>query len=162
MSNSTFNRLRPQGGGGVPLGLSYTSLLNVAYINLNCLSNKVSYVDNLLKSNNINILGVGETWLVSSVTDSFVEIPDYKLIRRDDPSNIRKHGVAMYVKDNLKYVEVPCNMKNVVIIKLVDQDIFILSVYRPPGSSYSNGENTLLVNTLREFCSDKEVIILGD
>ena len=83
VNSSAFNRLRPQGGGGVPQCLSYTSLLNVAYINLNCLTNKVSYVDNLLKSNDINILGVGETWLVSSVTDSFVEIPDYKLIRRD-------------------------------------------------------------------------------
>ena len=66
------------------------------------------------------------------------------------------------MKDNMKYVEVPCNMKNVVIIKLVDQDIFIFCVYRPPGSSYSNSENTLLVDTLREFCGDKEVIILGD
>ena len=91
---------------------------------------------------------------------SYVEISGYKIIRKDDPSNIRKHGVAIYIRNNLKFVEITCDIKNVLIVKLLEQDIYIVILYRPP--SYSLEENQSLSNFLQEFCNSKEVLLLGD
>ena len=84
----------------------------MAFVNLNSLLNKVSHVDYNLKSENIDVLGIAETWLINDISDSYVEINGYKLIRKDDPSNIRKHGVAIYIKNGLKNIEIECNLKN--------------------------------------------------
>ena len=93
-----FNSHMATRGGGDPLGLRYSSFLNVGYVNLNSLLNKVSHVDYNLNSENIDVFGIGETWLINEISDSYVEINGYKLIRKDDPLNIRKHGVAIYIK----------------------------------------------------------------
>ena len=112
VGHQTFNSPSGSGGGGDVLGLSYSSLLCVGYVNLNCLSNKVSHVQLLLKTNDIDILGIGESWLVQSINDSYVEIDHYRIIRKDDPSNLKKHGVAVYIREGIKFVEVSCNLKN--------------------------------------------------
>ena len=155
-----FNSPRGFGVGGDTVGLRYSKFLCVSYANLNCLNNKIPHVQLLLTGKNIDILGVGETWLVPSISDSYVAIENYRIFRKDDPSNVKKHGVAVYVKDNIKCVEVPCTLKNIIIIKLVDEDIYVITVYRPP--SYTEADNTLMANFILEFCSNREVILHGD
>ena len=140
--------------------MSYSSFLCVGHVNLNCLSNKLAHVEFLLKENKVDILGISETWLLPEVTDSFVSIDNYVILRRDDPSSSRKHGVAMFIRDDLKYERIECEMKNVIIIKLLICDIYVVTVYRPP--SYDAGDNRLLIHFLQEFCSDKEVLLQGD
>ena len=51
-------------------------------------------------------------------------------------------------------------MNNVIAIKLLDKDIYIVTVYRPP--SYTAEENRRLADYLKDFCSSKEVIVQGD
>ena len=128
MSLATFNRAGAQGGdgeGGSQLGLSYSRFLKVGYVNVNKLANKIEHVGYLLKDNDMDILGIGESWLTESVTDSFVELSGYKIERKDDPSNISKHGVAIYIRNSIKYEVIKCNCKNVLIIKLIDQMLYI-------------------------------------
>ena len=66
---------------------------------MNCLINKVNLVSNLLDRYKVDILGISETWLTSDVPDSFVSIGGYHLVRSDNPSLVKKHGVAVYIKN---------------------------------------------------------------
>ena len=124
------------------------------------MSNKVNLVQNFLISNNIDSLGISETWLTSEIEDSFINIPGYEIVRSDSPGLIRKHGVAMYVNNDIKFKIVDSYVNNVVIIYLFKFDIYIVTVYRPP--SYSEFENNQLLNFICNFCQDKEVIVQGD
>ena len=160
MDPFTSTRASASGVGGCTVGLRNSFFINIGHVNLNCLTNKVNYVENLLNCNNIDILGVTETWLVEEVSDSYVDIEGYKIVRRDSPSGIRKHGAAMYIKNNFKYVEVQCSVNNAVIIFLPDYDIHIATIYRPPSSS--NSDNTSLSQFLPTFCDEREVVIQGD
>ena len=154
-----FNNQHGTRGGGSNVGLRYSSFLCVGHVNLNCLANKISYVTSLLLNNNIDVLGVSETWLTGDKPDSFVAVDNYRILRGDDPTPIRKHGVAVYIRDGIKYEEV-LNDKNIVVLKLPDHDIYIATIYRPP--SYSPEENRGLVQLLQEHCTSREVILQGD
>ena len=97
---------------------------------------------------------------MSSVEDSFVSISNYSIVRADSPSNVRKHGVAIYVKSSIKFMVIPCNTPNVIVIYLCDFELYIVTIYRPP--SYGACDNNILLEFLGSFCSDKEVVIQGD
>ena len=132
----------------------------MGYVNVNKLANKISSVGYLLNANDMDVLCIGETWLTDSVTDSYVEHMDYKIERKDDPSNIAKHGIAIYIKKSLKYEMVLCNSRNALVLKFIDQNFYIICVYRPPSNSIE--DNAVLTSFLTGFCSDKESIVLGD
>ena len=135
-------------------------ILNFAHINLNCLTNKINLVHSFLTLNHIDLLGLTETWLTSEVSDSFVSIPGYHLIRSDSPSGVRKHGVAVFIKDTIKYEQIVNFSSNVVLVQLPDFNIYVCIVYRPP--SYSDLDNLALIEFLESMCGNKEIIILGD
>ena len=157
-----------RGGGGVTdfsvdclfNSLSYSYFLIFSHVNLNSLTNKLNYVKNLLQSQNIDVLGISETWLVSEVSDSFISIPGYNLIRADSPSGIRKHGVALYIKVNIQFDFISVTIPNVIVIFLPYYKLYVITIYRPP--SYTDIENALLLNFISVFCSDKEVVLQGD
>ena len=71
-----------------------------------------------MQSQNIDVLGISETWLVSEVSDSFISIPGYNLIRADSPSGIRKHGVALYIKENIQFDFISITIPNAIVIFL--------------------------------------------
>ena len=56
-----------------------------------------------LTLNHIDFLGVSEIWLTSGMSDSIVSVPGYNLIRSDNHSGIKKHGIALFIKDSIKY-----------------------------------------------------------
>ena len=108
----------------------------------------------------MHVLGVSETWLTSAVADSFVALSNYRIERKDNPSLIEKHGVAVYIREDIRYSPITCPVNNVVAILLNDYDTYVLTVYRPP--SYSAPENTALLSYLRDFCEGKNIILQGD
>ena len=135
-------------------------MLIICHVNLNSLINKLYHVNMLLNNNNIDFLGISETWLTNSVTDSFLVIPGYEIVRHDSPSQRRKHGVAVYIRNNLKFNVISCNVDNVLIIYLVDLCLYIITVYRPP--SCSSVENMQLAQFIEDFCYGREVVVQGD
>ena len=66
----------------------------------------------------------------------------------------------MYVKKNINFISIPANYKNVCIAHLLDFNLFVVVIYRPP--SYTHTDNVQLVQFLENFCLAKEVLILGD
>ena len=122
--------------------------------------NKVNFVENLLFFEGIDVIGINETWLIPAIADSFLAINQYHLERSDSAENVRKHGVAFYVRHGIKYNVVDNTPNNCIILKLIDFDLYVLNVYRPPSSS--SNDNSALLEYLSTFCTDKEVILMGD
>ena len=108
----------------------------------------------------MKVFCVTESHLLSSMPSSFVSLPSFSVVRNDVSGNVEKHGVCMYIHNSLKYVTHQSNIKNCVAIELVDLKMLILAVYRPP--SYSDAENSMLIDYLLTVCSDYEVLVLGD
>ena len=140
--------------------MSASQSLIICHVNLNCLTNKTNNVQNLLYDNNIDILGISETWLISDIGDSFVNVGGYEIVRLDNPGPVRKHGVAIYVKSDLKFEVISCSLINLLILYFEMFDIYVVIVYRPP--SYDDVQNNLLLKFICDFCVDKEVIMQGD
>ena len=127
---------------------------------MNSVTNKINYLFNLIKTEALEVVSVTETWLTGSCSSSFVSIPGFTLHRGDVAGNVRKHGAALYISDGLKQVQVDVLLPNVAVVQLVDFDLYVLSVYRPP--SYNSAENLALINFLIDFLPGKEILMLGD
>ena len=135
--------------------------LNIGLINLNSLLNKVSCVFNLLYSKNIDILAITETWLNSSITNSFLLIGrDYNLLRVDDPSQARKRGVCLYVKCDITATIVPANVPNTLAVSLPELNTLLVVTYRPP--SLPELDNDALMHYIDSIAFGKDILLLGD
>ena len=66
-------------------------------------SNKVEYAADMLKTCKFHVFGVGESWLRGNVSSSSVSFSGYDIERRDSSDNIKKHGVAVYLKLRLTF-----------------------------------------------------------
>ena len=109
---------------------------------------------------NLDMLGIAETWLLSDVPDSFISIPNYCIARTDSRGDSRKHGVCIYIKKVINFVSVDVNCNNVCAVHLIDFNLYVIVIYRPP--SYSPTENARLVDFMLSFCPGKELLVMGD
>lgn len=134
--------------------------VKTALANVNNLSNKLSYINDTLLSNSLDIFAVTETWLTPNIGDSFLSLSNYKIVRSDSPSGIPKHGVCFYVSNSINYVQVDCCCPNTCIIHLTTYNMYVIVTYRPP--SYTYEENLGLIDFLLEFCYGKEILLMGD
>ena len=113
-----------------------------------------------MQDNDLSVICVTESHLTSAISSSFVKLPHFNLFRNDVHGRVHKHGVCAYVHEGILVDCVTSPMSNVLMFRLVKQDVFILVVYRPP--SYTVSENEELVHVLHEQVLGKEVIIVGD
>ena len=127
---------------------------------MNSILNKMNFIFNLLNSWSVDVLSVCETWLVRSCSSSYVSVPGYRVFRGDVFGTIKKHGTAIFIKDSLCPVAVEVFLPNVSIVYLNKFELFVISIYRPP--SYSEEENNSLKAFLLDFCTSKNVIMMGD
>jgi hypothetical protein len=139
---------------------SHISSLNIGFINLNCLSNKIDFLKLHLNKYDLQICGIAETWLLPSVPSSFVTISGYSLVRGDTDGLTRKHGVCFYVSDKVRYIDIEVDLPNLAGIHLTDVNVWCLMVYRPP--SYSLEESGRLLNYIKDFSEGREVVVVGD
>lgn len=120
----------------------------------------MSAVTDFLMDHSIAVFGVTETRLLPSFQSSFIDVPGYVLLRHDTDGHINKHGVCVFIRQNLKHDQVSRPLPNTLLFRLTDFDVFILIVYRPPSSDICANEN--LISVIESVCSSHEVIILGD
>lgn len=132
----------------------------MGHANVNSLTSKLHLVEQFLLNHQVKVFCISETHLLSSMSSSFISIPSYSLVRCDVSGTRGKHGVCIYVHDSVKYVCCDTQVENCVAIHLVQFNVMVLAVYRPP--SYSETDNSILANFLLSFCADKEVLVLGD
>ncbi|XP_045137135.1 uncharacterized protein LOC123519700 [Portunus trituberculatus] len=108
----------------------------------------------------IDIMAITESWLLPSIPNSFLSVQGYHPIARTDVGDVRKHGVCFYIRDNIPFISIDSNCPNTHIVHLVSLKCYIIVVYRPPSNTQN--DNTALINLLEQFCTGKEVLILGD
>ena len=124
--------------------------MNVCAVNCNSLVNKLVHVYDLICRENISVLGISETWLVDGVSSSYVQLPGFNFYRGDALGSVRKHGSGLYVAESINSIQLDVELPNVTVVKLVNLNIFVIAVYRPP--SYSQEENSSLREFLLEIC----------
>ena len=133
----------------------------MGFCNVKSILNKISIIDDFLSEFSLDIFGVAETWLLPIIPDSFASKDHYNIARSDSPDETRKNGVCVYVKKTLSYISLEINnCKHVCAIHLINFNLLVVIVCRSP--SYSHSENSNLFEFLTNFCTNKEVLILGD
>ena len=73
---------------------------------------------------------------------------------------VQTHGCCLYISESCSFVRVEIDVSNIAGVLLVDMDVWVLVVYRPP--SYTVEQDDRLIRFLNEFISGKEVIIVCD
>ena len=134
--------------------------MRLGMINLNSLTNKIASLGQWIVMEELKVVAVSETWLVPEVLSSFVDLPDFQIVRGDTDSDSRKHGVALYVSNEVKYLTMEVDLPNVAAVCLSEYNVYVVAVYRPP--SYDVVQNNALVSFLADFCYGREIILLGD
>ena len=137
-----------------------STLIRLAQINLNGLCSKVNLLSDFARSSRLDIVCITESHLLQHVPNSFVQIPNYTLVRNDVNGAVYKHGVCAYVSNNITLGDVSAPIPNILTFHLVSYNVFVVVVYRPPSNS--TAENEQACTFLRSFCADKEVILMGD
>ena len=108
----------------------------------------------------MHVLGVTETWLINSIPDAAVSIPNCVFYRNDVSGLVHKHGVGIYVHNSYKCFNMNIKIPNICSVFLPYYKLHIVVVYRPP--SYSLHDNNILIDFLSDFCINREVIVMGD
>ena len=141
--------------------------LKCIYFNARSILNKLDELELYLAEENIDIVGVTETWLHSGIADSEISIRGYNIFRKDRNRTNKKRGggVAFYIKDCIKVSVIEdiivesfseyllCNIegnKNKTLIGIC---------YRPPDSSKNNDKGLF---ELLSKIGNKDCIFLGD
>ena len=129
-------------------------------MNLNGLCSKITSLSDFVRLSRLDVVGITESHLLPHVSDSFVQIPNYAFIRNDAKGKVYKHGVCVYVSDAIMITDIDTPLPNVITFCMLPFKVFVSVIYRPPSNS--DTENELLCSFLRNFCTNKEVILMGD
>lgn len=148
------------------------SKVKIAHLNIRSLRNIVhlTEVKELVKSNNIDILTISESWLNSSVTNREIAIDDYKL-HRLDRLHKKGGGVCAYIKKNIK-ASVIKDLSKVSVSNFhqlwislqcqKNKSIIICVTYRPPDTPLGCFEDLLKPNYVQALTLNKQILVLGD
>ena len=79
--------------------------LNIAHINIRSLIPKFNLFKKYVVDNQLDIVGISETWLNSNILNESVEINGYKIVRKDRQYG-RGGGVILYIKNYIKFAEI--------------------------------------------------------
>ena len=139
---------------------------NVVNLNICHLKPKLDEIRILLSpTNNIDVLGICETFLHDNIDDDVLQMEGYSLERKDRVTG-RGGGVVIYISNRISYKRVfdfESDIESIWLQILLKntRPIFLCSVYRPPSSTVNwiDGFSCQLdkVTTL-----DNEVYIMGD
>ena len=100
-----------------------THVMNFGQVNVNNLLNKVDFVSVFARDHKLDVIALREFWLVQSVPSSFVALENYFTVRGDVVGLTRKHGMCLYVKENINFVEVSVCCPNAAAVCLIDYDL---------------------------------------
>jgi len=141
--------------------------LKCIYFKARSIVNKQKELNLLVTEEDIDIVGITETWLNDKISDEELSIKGYTLYRKDrnDTIKTRGGGVAIYVRNELHPVynsdldesdfseSIWCSIK-------CNSEITVIGVcYRAPDSTETN--DTALFSILSSF-KNQRVVVLGD
>ena len=116
---------------------SKTNKVKIMFLNIRSLLNKFDDLQVIIKQNNITIVVLNEVRLYEEETVLF-NIPNYSCIFNCRTDENRGGGTAIYLKNNIIYNIIACDLTfNMILIniKLDKQHMNLFTMYRPPNSS---------------------------
>ena len=140
--------------------------LTIEHINSQSLLCNFNEVKLLIRSRDVDILCVSETWLNANVLDTYIDIPGFKVFRNDGGKG---GGTCIYVNDILKVTKVtsrtqPCEGVEDLWLSIQHRmlpSILLGSVYRHPKASVKSFD--YLLDIFSEMVlKSKPMFILGD
>jgi len=163
-----MEKLSYKGGGDRvnSFGVS-TGIVRFACFNARSLVNKRNEFELFVLEENLDIIGISETWFHSNILDSEVDLEGYTLFRKDrhDVNKRRGGGVAIYIRNEMNPVSVSevnsCKFEESLWCRINcnGQETLIGICYRPPNSSISNDE---CLFSMIDGVSSGRVVIMGD
>lgn len=137
--------------------------LKIGHLNINGLVKKLCEVQHLLHLVTIDLLGITETHLNSSISDDWIRISGYNFVRNDRDS--RGGGVFIYFKEDLTvYPAHGWDRPNIEVswldITMRSRSFLVGCVYRSPNdSSFFDSLRDLIANI---WLKRKNIILVGD
>lgn len=139
--------------------------LKICHLNIRSLSAHYIELLNFISVNSYDVITLSETWLNDSIPSAGLCLKDYFLLRRDRSGGLRGGGVAMYIRNTLKFVQLEnsATLEDVwVSLKLGNLNLALSCVYKPPKlncNEFLGDFENLLVNNLLKY---DQVFCLGD
>ena len=154
--------LRKSNKNGKSMKQSDTGL-KLGCLNIRSLCSKIDQLQLFVQSHNFDVLGVNETWLDESVSESEIEIAGYSVVRKD--RNRNGGGVCFYVKDSLNFhdrKDIGNGIESIwITVKQQDKLVIIGTIYRPPSANSVYYDDMLSeIQRAHDICSN--VIVMGD
>ena len=106
------------------------------------------------------MVGLCESWLLPEIPSSSIAVAGYKVFRNDTDSGQRKHGVCVYISDDLALGRIYTDHPNTVGVTLPSYGIFVLVVYRPPSNTLVMDQE--LIDYIISSCAHGSVCLMGD
>lgn len=140
--------------------------INVCHLNACSIFPKISYIREIVRDTNINVICVSETWLNATHSDYMVNIPGFNLVRHDRTrtDKSRGGGVAIYIRSDLGYALLSSSCVGDVVeyvfvqINAGQRSFLVGCTYNPPDSTTDFAAlSCVLNNTI-----GKEIILTGD
>jgi len=135
------------------------------HLNIRSIISKSEQIHHLLLESNLDFLCLSETWLHENSPSAALEVPGFKLYRRDRVGS-KGGGVMIYVKTTIQCKEIAwadCMDLECIGLNLIlapQMSFVLIVIYRPPSSNITFYEN--LKQLLKQCDFNKEVIIMGD
>ena len=98
--------------------------------------------------------------MLPNINDNIVRIGGYSLYRNDVISSHPKHGVCIYIRDNIRVGNVSRVLPNTLGVHLPNFNVNFIVVYRP-GSNVPE-QNKGLLDLIEHFCGSNETVFMGD
>ena len=140
------------------------SLLSFCHFNVRSLCSSFDEFSDYVVTEQLDIVGLSETWLNKGISTSALEIEGYKLIRKDRDQ--RGGGVGFYINNAYKFrvLDVSSFGDNIeqiwVSVKLGGKNVCVGSIYRPPNENIINCLG-VLENTIISMLPNYDAVIFG-
>ena len=137
-------------------------------------SDKLEQLKILLECNKppVDVYGICESFLNSSISDDFVNVKGFRMVRKDRSYSIGG-GLVLYIKENIEYkrrVDLEDNLCFTVEtiwveLKLTCKPILLCLAYRPPkyNSTFTNQWLQSIEQCLvSAYSENKPIVLMGD
>ena len=153
--------------------------IRLAFHNVNRLvtsvnSDKLEQLKILLECNKppVDVYGICESFLNSSISDDFVNVKGFRMVRKDRSYSIGG-GLVLYIKENIEYkrrVDLEDNLCFTVEtiwveLKLTCKPILLCLAYRPP--KYNSTFTNQWIQSIKQclvsaYSENKPIVLMGD
>lgn len=141
--------------------------IKIAFHNVRSIVKNIDYYRTFFQNSKLAVLGIVESWLKSSITNKFVELDGYKIVRSDRLLDNKKRGggVAFYLNSKAKYKVLAKSDAgdeiDYLFVKLVHSKLVCGIVYRPPDVRVSK-LNSIFELALEISATESHFVLMGD